>query len=683
LTREGDLGDRRDRLDRSPLPRFAVKAAANRAARAVLYDVTMRRWIDVTGSLLLAACVGCGGDGTASASDTAAGGASGGGDGGGNGVGGSAGSGVGIGGGVGHGVGGGSGASAGGAGKDGGGSGGENGVGGGAGKGGGGGGAGKGSGGAGGAATAGASGASGVTASAGAAGSANCAKYFGSGATSAWAKPATGGLDYATTAKGDRLIDFSHAGYMGGGVPLPSVPVASMVSPSGKDDTAAIQAAIDAVSKKPLVAGVRGAVLLSAGKFSVGGTLTIAASGVVLRGSGSGRVTGAPVTEITITGAPTAPDQFFVHVAGTGAVTTSGNAAPMTDAYVPSGATSFHVDDASGLAVGDAIVVDRPVTAEWVAFMGMDKLVRNGMPETWIGVGKKSRAERTIAAIAGKQITVTVPLSDSFDKKYLTGSITKSSFAGRIANVGVESLRVVAPVVATSIDQPHFLFASLEALEDGWVRDVVAHDFVGAGGSGSLIIAGSSRRVTVDGVDMTHTFAVDKSAGYPEDFGIKGAQILITRSSSAGDHLFSLATFTLVTGPNAVVDFTAKGDATNLAPHERWATGLLVDRTTVTGGGIQFMDRGYLGSGHGWTMGWGVVWNSTADTYLIQAPPGSTNWCVGCTGKQTTDVEPGGNGTVLPSGIINAAGAPVVPSSLYLAQLCDRLGPAAVAAIGY
>lgn len=531
---------------------------------------------------------------------------------------------------------------------------------------------------------AGTSGAAGTSA-AGSAGStpADCAKYFGAGTSSAWVSAKAGKLAYTTTAKGDRVIDFSHAGYMGGGVAIPNVPVGATVSPSGKDDTAAIQSAIDAVSKKPLASGVRGAVLLAAGKYSVSAALHITTSGVVLRGSGSGRMAGTPVTEITITGAPAAPEQFFVTLAGTGAIVTTGTGAQMTDAYVPAGATSFHLDDASGLAVGDSVVVDRPVTAEWIAFMGMDKLVRDGKPETWIGAGKKSRFERTIAAIAGKQVTLDVPLTDSFDLKMQTGVVTKASFPGRISQVGLESMRVVAPPIATAINLPHFLFASIEAVEDGWVRDVAAHEFVGAGGSGSLILAGSTRRVTVDQVDMTHTLSVDNSAGYPEDYGIKGTSILISRSTSSGDHLFSAATFTLVTGPNAIVDFTAKGNPTNLAPHERWATGLLVDRTTVTGGGIQFMDRGYLGSGHGWTMGWGIVWNSSADTFLIQAPPGSTNWCVGCTGKQTQDVEPGGNGTNLPSGIIDAPGGNVAPGSLYLAQLCDRAGPAAVAAIGY
>src|SRR4051794_37792459 len=57
--------------------------------------------------------------------------------------------------------------------------------------------------------------------------------------------------------KGDRIMDFSYAGYRGGGVALPDMPVKETVSPSGADDTAAINDAIVRVSKLPLTDGIR------------------------------------------------------------------------------------------------------------------------------------------------------------------------------------------------------------------------------------------------------------------------------------------------------------------------------------------------------------------------------------------------------------------------------------------
>src|SRR5262249_40487820 len=75
-------------------------------------------------------------------------------------------------------------------------------------------------------------------------------------------------LQYNQDSNGNRIMDFSFAGYQGGGVALPSAPVQATVSPSGGDDTAAIQAAIDAVSALPLdTSGLRGTVQLTPGAF--------------------------------------------------------------------------------------------------------------------------------------------------------------------------------------------------------------------------------------------------------------------------------------------------------------------------------------------------------------------------------------------------------------------------------
>jgi hypothetical protein len=98
-----------------------------------------------------------------------------------------------------------------------------------------------------------------------------------------------GRLGYAPDFKGNRPLDFSNAGYGGGGVALPNVQARVAVEPGEGDDSARIQAAIDQVSAMPQNAeGIRGAVLLKRGRFEVGTTLVIRASGVVLRGEGRG-----------------------------------------------------------------------------------------------------------------------------------------------------------------------------------------------------------------------------------------------------------------------------------------------------------------------------------------------------------------------------------------------------------
>ena len=75
--------------------------------------------------------------------------------------------------------------------------------------------------------------------------------------------PGTDGkLVYVTDSLGNKIPDFSNAGYKGGGVSIPYVAVKETVWPVLGDNADNIQAAIDRVSALPLdVNGFRGAVL--------------------------------------------------------------------------------------------------------------------------------------------------------------------------------------------------------------------------------------------------------------------------------------------------------------------------------------------------------------------------------------------------------------------------------------
>ena len=98
-----------------------------------------------------------------------------------------------------------------------------------------------------------------------------------------------GKLVYVPDEQGNTIPDFSHAGYEGGGKPIPSVPVKETVWPVAGDNTANLQAAIDRVSALPLDKnGFRGAVLTKMGYYKMATPLKIEASGVVLRGEGMG-----------------------------------------------------------------------------------------------------------------------------------------------------------------------------------------------------------------------------------------------------------------------------------------------------------------------------------------------------------------------------------------------------------
>jgi hypothetical protein len=494
----------------------------------------------------------------------------------------------------------------------------------------------------------------------------SCAKWLGgAGAASKWVyADASGHIAYKPIdSRGDQIIDFSYAGYMGGGVAFPSVPATKTVKPSGGDDTAAIQGAIDAVSQLPVHNGSRGAVVLAPGTFTMNGSIHIRASGVVLRGSGSG----AGGTEIHLTGNP----HMFLEIQGSGSWVSQGSPAKITDAYVPVGARSFHVDNASAFKPGDALLMKRVVTDAWVSFMGMDKLVRNGKPQTWLNGGSNIETDRVVANVKGNEITLDAPLSDNLDSKYVSPpgvTITKVAFPGRITQVGLESLRVVAPASSTPIDEGQFQILTMHAVQDAWVKDVAAQDT-----TNSVSLDNTTKRITVEQFDYTRTTPANGSSGYPLELTINGTQILVHKGSMKGDNIYTWSTGGRATGPNVVLHATASGAHNRVEPHMRWATGLLVDN--VSGGDqMNLYNRGTAGSGHGWAMGWGVLWNSTSGAIDVQQPPGSQNFAIGCKGREASSTAPGA---------YDSHGTSVAPSSLYLAQLCERLGASALANIGY
>jgi hypothetical protein len=496
--------------------------------------------------------------------------------------------------------------------------------------------------------------------------------------TSQWVYPGPDGkLVYKTTPRGDRIMDFSTAGYMAGGVALPTVPVAKSVKPVGiADETATIQTAIDEVAALPLKNGFRGAVLLGPGTFVCSKTIIIPASGVVLRGSGK------KDTTLMMAGGKHVAIATRATSGGAGrrrASTPDGADLAQTaiaDAYVPGGATSFRVADAKGFAISDVIQIRRPVTAAWIKFMGMDNLTRDGKPQTWIRAGTNLPIERRIATISGNQITLDVPLSDCLDSKYLNPpgtTVVKIRAPDRLTQVGIENLHIQSP--PQNVNHTQELYTALHINgEDCWVRDVVIDETMN-----SVSLGG--RRITLDNVSVNRK-ALHVGSSKPAEFAPNGDQILLNHCSVRADNVWFAATGSGHSGPIVFLNCTFSGNG-HIEGHQRWTTGMLLDNCSLPGGGIDFKNRGAMGSGHGWGMGWAVAWNCRAKTLVVQEPPGAMNWAIGCIGESVPMARPFDKAPMLPLGTFDSAGKPVSPQSLYLAQLAERLGPEALKNIGY
>ncbi len=472
-------------------------------------------------------------------------------------------------------------------------------------------------------------------------------------------------LVYAPDELGNTIPDFSYAGYRGGGVALPSIAGAVTVEPGDGDDRARIQAAIDQVAaREPDGDGFRGAVVLAAGSYQVGDTLTIGASGVVLRGAGAGE-------DGTVITATAARQYTLIEVDGGGSADEiEDTRGEITDDYVPFGARSFHVAEPGGFAVGDPVVVYRPSTANWIADLGMDQIEDDGDVVQWAAGAYDLHYQRQVVAVDGDRITVDAPVVNALQAEYGGGALYRFRFDDRIARVGIEGLRLVSSYQAGAedSDEDHgWIAVSLDRVEDGWVRDVTALHF----GYAAVSVERNARRITVQDCQCLDPVS-EITGGRRYSFNVNGSLVLVQRCTTRGGR-HDYVTGSRVLGPNVFLDSTATETHADIGPHHRWATGLLFDN--ITGGEMNVQDRGNWGTGHGWSGAQVVFWNSSGDSLACQRPPTADNFSIGFRGDHV------GGRLEREDGYWEWNGDQVFPRSLYLWQLRDRLGPAAVEAV--
>jgi hypothetical protein len=290
--------------------------------------------------------------------------------------------------------------------------------------------------------------------------------------------------------------------------------------------------------------------------------------------------------------------------------------------------------------------------------------------QNWIQADSPVAFQRTIRAIQGNRITFDVPLTDSIDSRYLSAEVVKILPPKRLTQSGFESLSINSKPPTGMLTAANNVAMVVDNSEDCWFKDISTVDTLNI-----ARVLSNARRITLLNINAQHTATVDKGAGYPADFTVRGSQVLIDRCSSKGDGAFFVDTAHANAALNVALNCVFEGKGA-VQPHQRWSTGLLIDSCKLPSGKIEFINRGTSGSGHGWSIGWAVAWNCKAVTLQMDQPPGSINWCIGSTGEMK-------KGTPQDSPWLSSPCKPVEPASLYLAQLHERLGPQAVVNIGY
>jgi len=459
-----------------------------------------------------------------------------------------------------------------------------------------------------------------------------------------------GEIRYQSDSLGNRVPDYSYAGYMGGNRDIPDVPVKVRVPVRDGDATAAIQAALDYVASLLADAsGIRGAVLLEPGIHTVYGSLIISGSGVILRGCG-------PRENGTVLLGAGKDRQTLIRIQGMDDLKEE-PAVRITDEYVPVNAFSVSVEDGSGFKGGDRVVIHRPSTSTWISLLGMNEF---GGETGWLGWrpgDQDIRWDRTVVSVAGNRVTFDAPLTTALERQYGGGSLIRYNWPGRIRKVGVENmvLRSAFDPQKPKDEDHRWMAITVENTEDAWVRQVNFEHFAGS----AVAVFATARRVTVEDCKSRHP--VSEIGGQRRNtFFVSGQQTLVQRCyAEEGYHDFAVGALT--PGPNAFVQCESHLPYNYSGTIDNWASGVLFDIVNIDGHALGFPNRGPEGRGAGWTGANSMLWQCSAARMDNPAPPGAMNWAYGAWALFNGD------------GYWEEPNSHINPRSLYYAQLESRL----------
>jgi hypothetical protein len=507
--------------------------------------------------------------------------------------------------------------------------------------------------------------------------------------------PGTDGkMVYVADSLGNRIPDFSNAGYMGGGMPLPYVPVKEIVWPVPGDNSANIQAAIDKVSSiAPDASGFRGAVLLKMGIYELEKPIAIKASGVVLRGEGMSEIGTILVGKVPKENQGGMSRGALITVNGASGLTPREETKQIiTDNYVPVGARSFNIVSAKGFKAGDKILVRRIGNNEWIKEIGQDSasIGRNRWRPFNINY------DRVITEVKGNTITIDAPIFCAIETRWGGGEIFLCNDQGRLEQVGIENLRGISeynPSVRTtsygnmdrgnfdakdrqhyegdeyySDENHYFNFISLTNVKNSWVRNITALHF-----GSSVVNAGSgSKWVTVQDCESWEPVSI-RAGARRFTYQLSGQLSLVQRCySQKGRHSFVMGGSGSNTSGNVFLDCQAVNPFSTSEPHANWINGGLYDNIKAP-----LSARFWKDISIGWAGANIVFWNCEGD-YVTQSPPTAKNYSFGHIGINAVIFNTFFQDYTKPRGHIESMDTHVTPRSLYLTQLKERLGVGAV-----
>ena len=481
---------------------------------------------------------------------------------------------------------------------------------------------------------------------------------------------AAGRLVYVADEEGNRIPDFSHAGYRGGGVELPSYPVIHSISPIEGDNTDHIQQAIDLVANtEPDEHGVRGALLLEAGVYEVSSTLSLWESGIVIRGVGNGEDSTSN-SIIKRVGTSTNPVlQIGSGITDNAWAEMPGTRSNITSLFVQVGSRSFTVANPDLYQVGDQIVILHPMTDAWIT------AVEGGGTDTdppWETDEFDIAYTRQVIDIQNDRVYIDAPVFNHLDGGLVPSYIYKRDRTGEIQEVGIEHLRVTIDTDGPLSEDHARTAVEFVHVANAWVKQVTTLHFVYAG-----IDIRRSMHVTVKDSEALEPHS-EITGARRYNFAVYRSQLVLFENNLAteGRHNY-VGNGEAWDSGIVFLNNISRRAYTSSEPHRHWGQAFLYDNhqeldSTPFQLRLRLGNRGSFGTGHGWSAVHSVAWNCKMNgtRVSIEKPPTAQNYAIGCEGDVT-----GTQGSFRqPAGYIEGTNRTgLYPSSLYQRQLEERL----------
>jgi len=498
-----------------------------------------------------------------------------------------------------------------------------------------------------------------------------------------------GKLVYKADSLGNKIPDFSNAGYKGGGIPIPTVAIKATIWPVLGDNAERIQKVIDSVSNlTPDAHGFRGAILLKMGYYDLEKPLNIKASGVVLRGEGMGETGTVLIGKIPLPasgGGRGFRRPALINIDGQQITPQEDTKQSITNDYVPVGATSFNMKSAKNFKKGDKVIVRRFGNEDWVKSLEMKDEIANSRQWKF-----DINFDREIVNIDGNTITIDAPIFTAIDALWGGGEVLKYT-ENRIEQVGIENLvgkSEYDPSIRTttygnmdrdnlerehqyqgeeyySSENHYHNFISFNNIKNAWVRNVTAMHFVYS----AVIAEGGAKWITVQDCQSVEPVSV-RAGGRRFTFKMNGQLSLVQRCLSfKGRHSFVGESST--SSGNVFLNCKAINPYSTSEPHGYWVNGMLYDNVQAP------LTARYWDFIMGWAGANTVFWNCEGD-FLIQQPPTAQNYSFGHIGVNAVVFNSALMDLTKSNGHVESVDKHVTPKSLYLTQLKERLGVEAV-----